>query len=86
MGSIEKATTACTDNAWQEEAARFLLSCGFRPGNTIGQVEYMANPHRAGRTGRTFGSIWRAMRSLVESEAESAAGDAQNAARGEPLQ
>ena len=75
MGSSEKLTTADTDTFWQEEAARFLLRSGFRPGDTIGEVKHLANPYRQGRT---FGSVWRAMRDLVEGEPERAAGKAQD--------
>lgn len=87
--SNEASTTARTANSWQEEAARLLLRSGFRPGDTIGQVEHITNTHqegRTGRTGRTFGSVWRAMRSLVESEPKRAASKAQDAVHSEPLQ
>lgn len=73
--SNEASTTARTENSWQEEAALFLLRSGFRPGETTGQVQHVASPHRAGRT---FGSVWHAMRSLVESEPERSAGAAQD--------
>lgn len=73
--SNEASTTSRTHNSWQEEAALFLLRSGFRPSDTMGQVLHVANPHRAGRT---FGSVWHAMRSLVESECERAAGAAQD--------
>ena len=53
------------DDAWQDEAAHFLIGCGFRPTDTVGQVEHVAN---MGRTGRTFGSVWHAMRRLVDRE------------------
>ena len=56
-----------THATWQEETARVLLRSGFRPSSTIGHVEHTANTHDAGRTERTFGSVWQAMRSLVES-------------------
>lgn len=69
------STTARTENSWQEEAALFLLRSGFRPGDTTGQVQHVASPHRAGRT---FGSVWHAMRSLVESETKRSAGAAQD--------
>lgn len=65
MRSNETSATALKEDYWQEEAARFLLESGFRPSDTIGQVTHIANSHRPGRT---FGSVWRAMRSLVESE------------------
>lgn len=84
--SNEASTTARTANSWQEEAARLLLRSGFRPGDTIGQVEHITNTHQEGRTGRTFGSVWRAMRSLVESEPKRAASKAQDAVHSEPLQ
>jgi hypothetical protein len=73
--SNEASTTARTENSWQEEAALVLLRSGFRPGETTGQVQHVANPHRAGRT---FGSVWHAMRSLEESEPERSAGAAQD--------
>jgi hypothetical protein len=73
--SNEASTIARTENSWQEEAALFLLRSGFRPGETAGQVQHVASPHRAGRT---FGSVWHAMRSLVESEPERSAGVAQD--------
>jgi hypothetical protein len=58
-----KATpTDPTDNSWQQEAAVFLLRSGFLPGDTPGQVHHFTNPHRAGRT---FGSVWNAMRRSV---------------------
>lgn len=82
MGSSEKPTTDCADNSWQEEAARFLLRSGFRPGDTIGQVNHPANP----QAGRTFGSVWRAMRSLVDGEPEGAAGKARDEGRSEAPQ
>jgi hypothetical protein len=69
MSSNEESTTFCSD--WQEDTARLLLRSGFRPKESIGQVEHITNPHRVGRT---FGSVWRAMRELVESEPELAAG------------
>ena len=78
--SMESSENSTTAENWQEEAARFLLRSGFRPGDAIGQVEHVANPHRAGRT---FGSVWHAMRSLVESESGPAAGKAQDVVRGE---
>ncbi len=81
MESSEKSTAACTENSWQEEAAGFLLRSGFRPCDTVGNVEHMANPHRVGRT---FGSVWHAMRSLVEGGPESSASEAQEV-WGEPL-
>lgn len=62
MGSSEESAA---DISWQEEAARLLLRSGFTPGDTIGQVQHKENQDRAGRT---FGSVWRAMRDLVESE------------------
>jgi hypothetical protein len=67
MVSSDKAITRCPESSWQEEAARFLLRSGFRPGDVVGQVEHIANQRRPGRT---FGSVWRAMRDLVESEPE----------------
>jgi hypothetical protein len=73
--SNEGSTTARTEHSWQEEAALFLLRSGFRPAETTGQVQHVANPHRVGRT---FGSVWHAMRSLVESEPESSVGAAQD--------
>jgi hypothetical protein len=73
--SNEASTTARTENSWQEEAALFLLRSGFRPGETTGQVQHATSPHRAGRT---FGSVWHAMRSLLESKPERSAGVAQD--------
>ncbi len=69
------STFARTDNSWQQEAALFLLRSGFRPGDTTGQVQHVASPHRAGRT---FGSVWHAMRSLLESEPGCSVGAAQD--------
>jgi hypothetical protein len=85
MRSKERAFTAPTDDSWQEEAARLLLRSGFRPSDTIGQVEHITNTHQVGRTGRTFGSVWRAMRCLVESEPEYSGSKAPDVVRGEPL-
>ena len=73
--SNEASTSARTENSWQEEAALFLLRSGFKPGETTGQVQHVASPHRAGRT---FGSVWHAMRSLVESEPERSVGATQH--------
>lgn len=75
MGSSEKPTTDCTENSWQEEAARLLLRSGFGPADTIGQVNHPANPQAVGRT---FGSVWRAMRSSVEGEPGGATDEAKN--------
>jgi hypothetical protein len=83
MRSSEKPTTACTEQSWQEEAARFLLRSGFRPGDTIGQVNHPANPQTVGRT---LGSVWRVMRSLVEGEPEGAADNAKDKNRSEAPQ
>lgn len=80
MGPDEISIAGHTDDAWQEEAARFLLRSGFRPGDTIGQVEHVANSNRPGRT---FGSVWRAMRGLVQSEPGHAAGQPENVVYGE---
>lgn len=74
MGSSE--TSIYGDRVCQEEAARLLLSSGFRPSDTIGHVEHIASPHGAGRT---LGSVWRAMRSLIEREPELAGGKVQDA-------
>lgn len=63
VSSNEASTTARTDNSWQEEAALFLLSSGFRPGATVGEVRHVATPERVGLT---LGSVWRAMRSQIE--------------------
>jgi len=84
MRTNERSTTAHADNSWQKEAALLLLRSGFRPSNTIGQVEHIANTDEARRTGRTFGSVWHAMRSLVESEPEHSASKAQEVDRSEP--
>lgn len=81
--SNEASTTARTDNSWQDEAALFLLRSGFRPGDAMGEVQHVANPHSVGRT---FGSVWHAMRSLVESEPERSAGAAQDEAHTQPPQ
>jgi len=83
MTSNERPATARTDNSWQEDAARYLLRSGFRPGDATGQVEHIANPHRPGRT---FGSVWRVMRGLIASEPEFASGESQDLACIEPLQ
>jgi hypothetical protein len=85
MTSSERSFTPRSDNSWQEDAARYLLRSGFRPSNTIGQVEHISNTHEAGRTGRTFGSVWHAMRSLVESEPELSASKAKDVVCDEPL-
>jgi hypothetical protein len=82
MGSSNKPTTACSDSSWQEEAARFLLSSGFRPSDTIGQVAHMSSSLREGRT---LGSVWRVMRSLVDGEQERCASKTQDISCGEPL-
>jgi len=81
--SNEASTTARTENSWQEEAARFLLRSGFRPGETTGQVQHVANRLRAGRT---FGSVWHAMRCILESEPERCLGAAQDDNRTWPPQ
>ena len=73
--SNNASTTDCTDRSWQQEAALFLLRSGFIPGDTTGQVQHVASPQRVGRT---FGSVWHAMRSLVESEFGRSAGAAQD--------
>src|SRR5687767_11475098 len=65
--SSEKPTTCSSDRSCAEEAARLLLASGFRPGDTIGQVEHIAYSHRSGRT---LGSIWDAMRKLIRSAPE----------------
>ena len=85
MSSNESSRTARADSSWQEEAARVLLRSGFRPGHLIGQVEHVANTHGAGRTGRTFGSVWHAMRTLMSNEPERAY-HAQDVDRSELLQ
>ena len=72
--SHEASTTARDGNSWQEEVALFLLRSGFRPGDMRGQVQHVASPDRAGRT---FASVWHAMRSLVE-EPERSAGAAKD--------
>lgn len=82
MRSRERSFTPRTDSSWQEEAAQFLLRSGFRPSNTIGRVEHIAN--EAGGTRRTFGSVWHAMRSLVEQERSGS--KARDLACNEPLQ
>lgn len=56
-----------SDRGPQEEAARLLLSSGFRPSHAIGRVVHIASPLGPGRT---LGSVWRAMRSLMEREPE----------------
>lgn len=72
MRSRERSIALRVDNPWQEEVARDLLRSGFRPGVAIGEVKHMAsNPYRPGQT--TFGSVWRAMRDLVECGPERAA-------------
>lgn len=81
MVPSERATTACPDGSWQREVARCLLRSGFRPGDAVGQVEHIANERGAGRT---FGSVWHAMRSLVASEPERAFGKAQGEHHGKP--
>lgn len=81
MESSEKSNTAGTDNSWQEEAARLLLRSGFKPADTIGQVQHIAYSHREGRT---FGSVWRAMRMLVDSEPEGSASKGPDVVCGKP--
>lgn len=81
--SNEASTTARTENSWQEKAALLLLSSGFRPGETTGQVQHVTSPSRAGRT---FGSVWHAMRRLVESELERSVGAAQDEDHNRPPQ
>lgn len=66
------------DDAWQEEAAQFLIRSEFRPGTTIGHVEHVEN---LGRTGRTFGSVWHAMCRLIALDHEGAAGQGTKAER-----
>lgn len=58
------------NSSWQEDAARLLLDAGFIPSDKIGQVEHRSRTHGAERIGRTFGSVWRAMCSLVENAPE----------------
>ena len=77
------SATVRTENSWQQEAALFLLRSGFRPGGTTGQVHHIASPHTGGRT---FGSVWHAMRSLIESEPERFARPAQDENHTRPLQ
>ena len=69
--SNKASATIRTDNSWQQEAALFLLHSGFKPGQAIGHVEHISG---SSSVGRTFGSVWREMRSLVERGAEGAAG------------
>jgi hypothetical protein len=64
--SDESSADARMKNSWQEEAALFLLRSGFRPGETTGEVQHVANPQRAERT---FCSVWNALRSLVDNQA-----------------
>lgn len=73
--SNETSTTARTENSWQEEAALLLLRSGFKPGRTTGEVHHIANPNR---TGRTFGSVWYAMRSVIESEPQRSAAQSED--------
>lgn len=70
MRPNETSNTAASTSSWQEEAARFLLRSGFKPMDTVGQIQDLANPHKAGRT---FGSVWRAMRESLDGELESPA-------------
>jgi hypothetical protein len=44
--SADVLNTDPTDSSWQEEAALLLLRSGFRPGDTTGQVQHVANAHR----------------------------------------
>jgi hypothetical protein len=62
MTSSEIEATLLTGTSGDEEAARLLLRSGFSPGETMGQVKHKAHPHRAGRT---LGSVWLAMRRLL---------------------
>jgi hypothetical protein len=73
--SNEASSIGRTEKSWQEEAALFLLRSGFRPSETRGQVQHAVNPQRPGRT---LGSVWDAMRSLVESEPERSPGVAED--------
>ncbi len=73
MKSSGSLITAGSES-WQQGAARFLLCAGFKPGEEIGQVEHISG---SSRVGRTFGSVWREMRSLVERETEGASGNVQ---------
>jgi hypothetical protein len=75
MESRENLLTVRTDLSWQEEVAEFLLHAGLRPSETIGQVQHAADSRR---TGRTFGSVWRAMRTLEECGQARAAEEIQN--------
>lgn len=68
------------------DASRNLLRSGFGPANAIGQVEQIANRHVEGGPGRTFGSVWRAMPTLAQSEPNLAAGKVQEVGRRERLQ
>ena len=69
MSSDEKSLTSSNGGSWEEEAARFLVRSGYRPGDRIGEIQHMANPHQVGRT---FGSVGRAMRTFVDPDGESA--------------
>lgn len=79
MRPSETSFTPGTDNSWQEEAALFLIHSGFRPTNMIGQIEH-STTHKSVRTGRTFGSVWHAMRNFVEGEQERSASEAHDIA------
>lgn len=63
MAAREAPIASPNDEPWVEEVAHLLLNSGFRPDHKIGQVKHAATPHR---TGRTFGSVWHAMRGVLE--------------------
>ena len=71
----EGPTTAGLYSSWQKEAAAFLLRYGFRPGEATGHVQHVTNPQRPGRT---FGSVWQAMRNLERDEPRPSGGQAQD--------
>lgn len=77
MTPSENSFISGADGSWQEEAALLLLRSGFRPASAVGQVEHI-DSHHGGRTGRTFGSVWRAMRTLVSREQDGCAGKGQD--------
>ena len=62
----------------EEDAARLLLSCGFRPSDTVGQVRHTEAPYRSGLT---LGSIWREMRKLAQGTPVTAANKEDEASR-----
>jgi hypothetical protein len=81
MRSSKTVIIAGSEN-WQQQAAHFLLHSGFKPGEAIGLVEHVSG---SSGVGRTFGSVWREMRSQLERDTKGASGNFQGAAVDTPL-